>query len=245
MYFPIYCPSKVGSSIFQCLSPSPSICLEERRLNIFLIKLLPPKQSSFNEHHRINSIYRRILININRLIKKIIYINSPVSSFETCPDLSKISQICFFSWMLHLLWISYYFVISVLWKNRFFRFVIFKMIRLTPSRLIDPRQTNFELTHKKKICLCIVCLNWNVQQFPCNWNCFSLLSKFFINWHVVLLLNTSRNWFHVYLLLSKETHPHTLTIKTLQTFLLVWNLLKDISSKLIKNVCFFFLYYEI
>lgn len=87
-------------------------------------------------------------LNINRLIKKIIYINSTVSSFETWPDLSKISQICFFPWILHLLWISYYFVISVLWKNRFFRFVIFKMIRLTPSRLIDPRQTNFELTHK-------------------------------------------------------------------------------------------------
>lgn len=87
-------------------------------------------------------------LNINRLIKNIIYINSPVSSFETWANLSKISQICFFSWILHLLWISYYFVISVLGKNRFYRFLIFKMIRLTPSRLSDPRQKNFELTQK-------------------------------------------------------------------------------------------------
>lgn len=87
-------------------------------------------------------------LNINHLIKKLIYKNSPVLSFETWPDLSKISQICFFSWILHLFWISYYFVILVLGKNRFYRFLIFKKIRLTPSRLSDPRQTDFELTHK-------------------------------------------------------------------------------------------------
>lgn len=141
-------PLKGGvKHFFKFLSPSPSICLEERRLNIFLIKLLPPISQALMNTIGLIVYTGGFWLNINRLIKKIIYINSPVSSFETWPNLSKISQICFFPWILHLLWISYYFVISVLWKNRFYRFVIFKMIRLTPSRLIDPRQTNFELTH--------------------------------------------------------------------------------------------------
>lgn len=229
MYFPIYCPSKVGSSIFQCLSPSPSICLEERRLNIFLIKLLPPKQSSFNEHHRINSIYRRILININRLIKKIIYINSTVSSFETWPDLSKISQICFFSWMLHLLWISYYFVISVLWKNRFYRFVIFKMIRLTPSRLSDPRQTNFELTHKIRY---VNVLYVKIEMF----NNF-LVIKIVLAYSIILTFCITIEHFPELISclpspFDRNTSAYFNYIKILQSFLMVWNLLKDISSKL-------------
>lgn len=149
MYFPIYCPSKVGVKHFSIFIPFPFHLLRREKVEHF----------SLNNCYHLNSqalmntigliVYTGgFWLNINHLIKKLIYKNSPVLSFETWPDLSKISQICFFSWILHLIWISYYFVILVLGKNRFYRFLIFKKIRLTPSRLSDPRQTDFELTHK-------------------------------------------------------------------------------------------------
>lgn len=167
-------------------------------------------------------------LNINRLIKNIIYINSPVSSFETWPDLSKISQICFFPWILHLLWISHYFVILFLGKNRFYRFLIFKMIRLTLSKLGDPRETDYELTYKIRYV--------NVLYVK-----FEMLNNFLVIEIVLaysVILTFCITIEHFPELISCLPSPFErntsayFNYKNLANFLMVWNLLKDLSSKL-------------